>query len=436
MNELIAPSTSAFDNRSDELSQIEQEVVATDNIGATIATKMTYSQSIQNRPKFLSKQNEVFPKKEQAIIIPSLNDISTEDYLKAVSEYITPQNIIYAQKISNNRMCIFLRSKEVVENLLQKTDSVKIRNQKIPIRKLVTPAKRIIISGGSPIIPHIEIEKLMIDNNFKLVSGVTFMRTGIRSPEFQHVQTFNRQFYTNLPDNAQFPETLTIKYEEETYRLFLTVSGTCYKCKQEGHIVKDCPLNTQRPQPIMPEPANENLILQTEPLQQQIPIQTETLQQPILRIDIDSAAGIKRSLNDETSSQSSSPVEELNVPNIPIIRPEQKRKNTNKKVKASKPIETLMQPIEKPMNESPTEYCLNYEQLKAFIFGTKGNSNISSLAQKYVLNPNLLIDTLSKLYPQLEHRSIKARFTKIINILANPQESNPVISSDDDEQTQ
>lgn len=88
-------------------------------------------------------------------------------------------------------MCLFLKSKEDVDYLLQKRNYVKINEQTLPIRRLVTPATRIIITGGSPIIPHIEIEKLLIRNNITLVSGVTFMKTNIRSPEYQHIQTFN-----------------------------------------------------------------------------------------------------------------------------------------------------------------------------------------------------------------------------------------------------
>lgn len=77
----------------------------------------------------------------------------------------------------------------------------------------------------------------------------------------------------------------------------------------------------------------------------------------------------------------------------------------------------MLVPVQKEMQDNPTEYPLNYDQLKQYIKKTKGCSNIKKLTRTYTPQYNLIIDMLTKLRPELQHRSIKARFTKISDIL-------------------
>lgn len=410
--------TSASGNRGDNVPQTQSMIPNENN---TTSQPLNYSQIAQIGPKYLSDTNEKFPKKDQAIIIPSHPEISIEEYIKAISQYITPRNIIYAHKISNNRTCIFLTSKLVVDNLLTQTQEIKINDHNLPIRKLITPAKRIIITGGSPIIPHVEIEKSLIAHQIKLVTGVTFMRTSIKTPEFQHIQTFNRQFYATLPDQSQIPETITVQYEEEVYRLFLAVSGTCYKCKKEGHLAKECPVNEnlsqhtqQRKQPEETTDMEVESESSEEGSDQEPSIENRPANPTIEKLK--ETDKTKRPLTISTSSQSDT-----------TIRPQHKKRDPTKKKKKSKkiktdkktpvPIEEMLVPVQKEIQDNPTEYPLNYDQLKQYIKETKGCSNIKKLTSTYTPQFNLIIDMLTKLRPELQHRSIKARFTKICEIL-------------------
>lgn len=404
-------STSASGIRSDVLP-LNKNMVATGNIGAM---PKSYSQTTKSGPKYLSNINESFPKKDQAVVLPSHPEITTEEYIKAISQLISPKNIIYAQKINNNRMCLFLKSKAIVESLIETTNSINIKEYSLPIRKLINPATRIIITGGSPIIPHIIIEKALIEHKIKLATGVTFMRTSIKTPEFTHIQSFNRQFFANIPEGDIIPETLTVTFEEETYRLFLNVSGTCYKCKQIGHVVKECPLNirneAQVPAQLVEETTEDNIIIpDTQESEEMIVENTGiNITIPETQPDIETVPVnrvveklvTKRIVTTSSSSQSEA----------------ETSKKQNKKQKTSIPIEEMLSPLKPSIENNPNDFVLTYENLKKYITESKGCRNIRELTQKYTNDVNLMIDMLRKLYPELKQSSIKSRFTKITNIL-------------------
>lgn len=64
-------------------------------------------------------KNIVRSSKEDAIILQAVNDdLTVTDYIIAVGSVIDPQNIKYAAKISNNRICIYLKHKSTVEEIV------------------------------------------------------------------------------------------------------------------------------------------------------------------------------------------------------------------------------------------------------------------------------------------------------------------------------
>ena len=80
-------------------------------------------------------------------------------------------------------------------------------------------------------------------------------------------------------------------------------------------------------------------------------------------------------------------------------------------------LEEMFQPTKENLNNNPSEYEVNLNQLKLLIEYCQGAQNISSIVKDYTDNTEGLIDTLENLYPLLNERTIKVRFTKIINKL-------------------
>lgn len=58
-----------------------------------------------------------FPTKEQAIIIDSVDGVTIHDYTVAIGRLIGPNNIRFASRISQGRVCLYLSSKEIADKL-------------------------------------------------------------------------------------------------------------------------------------------------------------------------------------------------------------------------------------------------------------------------------------------------------------------------------
>jgi hypothetical protein len=80
--------------------------------------------------------NFTFPKKDQAIVFNTIDGTPQIDYINALSTITNPINIKFASRISNNRFCIYLASKEIVDEIINNFPTITVNNHTIPIRKL------------------------------------------------------------------------------------------------------------------------------------------------------------------------------------------------------------------------------------------------------------------------------------------------------------
>jgi hypothetical protein len=96
--------------------------------------------------------------------------------------HIGPKNIISMLKISNNRICIYLSSKQLVDDFVTEFPEISIAGTRTKVRKLISPAKRI-ISNVCSSIPHHIIEQALKQTGLKLVSQITTLRAGIAGEE-------------------------------------------------------------------------------------------------------------------------------------------------------------------------------------------------------------------------------------------------------------
>lgn len=102
--------------------------------------------NIMNNINFASAVTmEKTPSREQALVFNSIDGIPQKEYILAIGKIVSPKNITFISRISNNRFCIFLSSKQILDNLMQTTQTISINEQTIQIRRLLNPAKRFII---------------------------------------------------------------------------------------------------------------------------------------------------------------------------------------------------------------------------------------------------------------------------------------------------
>ncbi|KAM0734621.1 Transposon TX1 uncharacterized 82 kDa protein [Formica fusca] len=187
-------------------------------------------------------QQRQFPTKEQAIVMDSVEGHTVQEYTVALGNLINPRNIRYVSRISHGRICFYLNSKDIVDQLTDNNTKINIGNNTFEIRPLISKAKRIIISNVCPIISHTTIEEeLKKKIGITPVSQITSIRAGISIPEYGHILSFCRQMYVHPKDVQKIPENMQINYDDTTYWIYLSAEKlTCFLCKEERHLAKYC----------------------------------------------------------------------------------------------------------------------------------------------------------------------------------------------------
>lgn len=415
----------------------------------------TLNQSINHRNNKqyseVTQQSQMFPRKEQAIILSTVEDLTVADYVTAVGNITGPNHIRFASRISNNRICIYLSNAELVEKFVSAHSVISVRDKQINVRKLITPARRIIISNVCPTIPHNTISSVLKSIGLKLVSPISFMRAGIPGDEYGHVLSFRRQVYTQPDEAIELPSSLVIKHEETSYRIFLTFDEmSCFICKQQGHLAKNCTSVAQQParDDLRPEP-DTDILVNVDHNTDQI----ETTSESSALIDAQSDCLPEQrphkraapSLSSTVDTSTTGKCEEVlfKSPN-PLQSSQttvayQTKTRKSKKLKKSESTESLvdlsetLKPAINLINEQKKESVLNYEQLVDFFENVHGSSDPLSVARQYTTDVQALIGMLLELHQHLEHRNTKSRCTRVRKKLERQLElENESVSSEDD----
>lgn len=382
-----------------------------------VPNQMHYSRALQTSR---------FPKKDQAIVLSHNEDLKLTDYVTAVARIIEPKNILFVSRISNNRICIYLSNVDLVDTVISHGDTIKINNLDVGIRRLITPAKRIILSNVCPTIPHSILEDEIRKLGLKTASPMSFLRASLTGQEFAHILSFRRQIYVQPDDIIELPSSVVIQYEETQYRIFLSYDSlVCFQCKEKGHVAKHCPQNET-----LRETAEINNTDDTEgnhlisgPLNQPTNDEQETVSRDLTLLQTTSATEIVTTVTSASKrppSPSSCSGNSSQVSETLFKKPDESSmmKHTNKKPKTASPTEKipldiLMEPIKQAFLEVPESLNLNYEQITNFFDNVKGCKDIVSLASTYTDDLTGLLKTLHTIYPYFQNRGIKHRCTTV-----------------------
>jgi hypothetical protein len=174
---------------------------------------------------------EKTPSREHAIVFNSIGGIPQIQYILAIGKIVQPKNIKFVSRISNNRFCIFLSNKQILDKLMQTTKHITIDDHVIQIRRLINPAKRFIISNVCPSIPNQAIVNALRNIDIVPMSQITHHKAGIYVEDYEHILSFHRQMYINHEDVPKLPSSLLINVNENQFRIFFTDDKiTCFLC--------------------------------------------------------------------------------------------------------------------------------------------------------------------------------------------------------------
>lgn len=215
-----------------------------DEIPLSQSPPKVFSYTVKNSSEIsyaTAAQNQQFPKRDQGLIIDCVENLNLTDYTSAVGEIVGNKNILYSTRISNNRVCLYLTSKALVDELTDRQKFVQINEMKVNIRPLITKQKRVIFSNVAPPIPHFVFENILDNLNIRRGAPITTLRASIAKDGLNHVLSSRRQTYINPEDVSKLPDLLKINYEDVTYYVYpSTATLKCFVCKMEGHIAKHC----------------------------------------------------------------------------------------------------------------------------------------------------------------------------------------------------
>lgn len=398
------------------------------------------------------------PKKEQAIVLNVNESLKLEDYVVAIGNLVQPKNILFASRISNNRICIYLSNVKLVDNVTQQ-EFIRINGIEIGLRRLITPAKKLILSNVIPSISHETLEQEIVKLGYKTASPMSFLRAGIAGPEYAHILSFRRQIYVTPDDNIELPSSLLIPHDNTFYRIFLTFDTlTCFLCKAAGHIAKQCPNQTEPANlsrnDMLPELQAPGIVAtgqgpnQVEPTENATPAQDQTpkstrdatpttlMEDPEDEAEnpANSVLPLKNAQRQTTASQdtrqkrppppstpSSSDLIDCEFPTLtgtgfkrpePVAKPRPKRRKADK-IPENLPILETLKPLETIIRESPTPYVLNFEQFAIFLESVYGSPDPLSIANTYTSDTEALLKMIEELKPHIDHTGLKSRCTRL-----------------------
>ena len=72
----------------------------------------TFTIDTSNTSYLAITQKNLTPKRDQAILLDCAEGLTLIDYASAIGELVNNQNLLCASRISNNRVCIYVSSKE------------------------------------------------------------------------------------------------------------------------------------------------------------------------------------------------------------------------------------------------------------------------------------------------------------------------------------
>lgn len=435
------------DNRSGSYTTISNKNYQSQNIQITedpktLPLNVPNITNLNQQHSSYARVVKSFPGKKQAILLPSIDNISILDYVISIGRIIGPEKILSASKISKKRVCIYLDSEQTADNFARTYKKLNIDNQQVEVRKLLAPSKKLVLSNVHTCIPNSLLLESLHQHNIKTTSAIFDLHIGITTNKYDqselqkytHISSFRRGVYISQDDTTQIPDSLLINFENETHRIFIhDAEIRCHLCHNIGHNSSLCPETDQsfpKSTDLEETEIEMNNLLSTNP-------QTTAQKRPL-------------SQSDTLSQSQSTELMETENPTSQTMKPHQSSSSTEKPKKPKKrkktpenvqshivpPIKELLKSINQNINEQYNKghYPLNTSNFGLLLDAVKKKTNPKDVEFEISQFPDLLqnlkglLSMITENYHQLSHRSIKIRFTKLKNNLLTIQ---PDLSTND-----
>uniref|UniRef100_A0A6P7GIC6 Triple functional domain protein-like n=1 Tax=Diabrotica virgifera virgifera TaxID=50390 RepID=A0A6P7GIC6_DIAVI len=325
-----------------------------ENNVTTMQSNIQYQQNVSQTYSLTTTSKVQFSSKEKAIIFNALDNTKLQEYLIPLGNIIQPKNIIFCSRLSNNRICMYLSSKQLVEDYMTNRGYIEIQGEIVRARKLITPAERIVLSNVCPSIPHeILINELQ---NIDLVpaSPMTFLKISATLPKYNHILSFRSL------DNAISQQTHTLS-------------------KAISHVPSNA--DSQHVHQLSEEP-----MLASHDSNTTITI-TNIAQE---------SNSHKRTVDDITSPEIESSSAECNLFLEPKIRQKIKKTKPVSTESSSNSVSLLLEPTKRFIENHSPSFVLDYNQLDMLLTNITGSADPLSIIQEYTKDYVSVTDIFTK----------------------------------------
>lgn len=409
--------------RHDPVSQTNDNAAETaGNINLSTTTTNTTSHATTNNNQtnstvrtYASAVNETFPTKKQAIIVEVDNETTYTDTVKAIAAIIQGKNILFASKISNNRVCLYLKDIPLVNKITAEHPTITVNGKIFKLRRYINASKRLIISNVSPDIPHEIIKNLLLQNNIELTSAVAFLRAGLREQDLSHICSFRRHVYIKVADEQvhKIPDSLLVEYDGEKSRIFLTIDGERSKENEKNiHIATTTDGRSDKEEQLAEVKATPNKTL-TPLIIKRADSHTRL---EVFYLPESPKSPQKRRKEKSPDSQVLQPTYTASMEPTTTKQPKINQiENMKKKDKALLPFQNMIN------EQHRTAGMLNIEQLSMLLQESKKTESVTKVINKLgLMNVPVsnILTQLNVIYEATDERSLKitiTKFTKKLN---------------------
>lgn len=364
--------------------------------------------------------------RNQAVVIDAVEGLTIRDYALAIGSKTDPANMIYISRISHGRICVYLKTQEIAEQLIDTQKIININEHSLEIRPLISRTKRITISNVQPVIPDKHIIDKLSEYSIFPKSPITKIKSGLHDIGYTHLLSFRRQFYIDQEEVGKLPPYIKVDHENVTFWLYLSTDKlSCFICKEEGHLAKHCK-NT------------ENQIRKKDVPGSQVEVETEFVTQQEPGNDILQGSETKNNVNyqikrNHPPSSNSSVLSknelsdyEINkekvtfqTPTTPRVPIKKQRLELQENDDHTKILE-IIKPAEEYYSENNAEPPIASEKLAQFLIDTYGKAEIHSATKKCTNNVQDLIDSLRVLETSVQQNKLRCRIKRILKKLEDP----------------
>lgn len=396
-------------------------------------------------------QNE-FPKRDQGLILDCVGNLTLTDYTSAVAKIVQKKNILYATRISNNRVCLYLSTKELIEEITTNYKFLQLGDIQISIRPLTAKHQRVIFSNVPPPIPHSVLEDILEKVGINRKAPITTLKASLTEDGFSHVLSSRRQTYIDNNDVEKLPDLLKITHEDITYYIYPSTGNLkCFTCKMEGHTAKHCTIN---PEEI---PINDF----TQHLDNTTLIEEDSTNSTTKCKHIDPNSSTSDDINKDGEQIGIASHSSINLPstqkssssiNITQLPPDlykmpppnatkrppppstsssssdnDRSKPVQKKIKdlnseKNATILELLKPAVTLFQEKTNTYPIGIDTLAIFLMECHGNRNVVEISQKFTHNKISLTNMLSEVHVVITDKNLRGRINRIIKRLNKKKE--------------